>query len=269
MGRGYWRFESEREKSLMKIGIVAAMADEAGILVGKSIQAGELSYLPEGGMIFLSGIGAKRARSAALALIEKGATSLVSWGVAGGLSAEVSAGTLILPERVIAVDRSIYYVDPVWHKRLCSRLETHIEIHRGPLAESVSVVADCTGKIVLSQQAGAIAVDMESASIALAAKEASVPFMVIRAITDGVEMAIPRCTINSKDKFGRIRLLRLLLSLIRRPAEAATFFRLGRNFQAARATLTTVVRKAGSNMLCPERIDSPFSNKINRHYGFK
>ena len=96
-----------------------------------------------------------------------------------------------------------------------------------------------------------MAVDMESASIALAAKEAGVPFMVIRAIMDGVEMVIPRSVLNSFDKFGRVQPARLFSSLVRHPAELMALVRLCRNFQIARATLTTVVRQAGSNMLCP------------------
>jgi adenosylhomocysteine nucleosidase len=208
-------------------------------------------YLPEGGMIFFSGVGANRAHSAARTMLEKGATALVSWGFAGGLSPGFSTGSLILPERIIASDQSVYHVDPVWHERLCSRLEKHVELHRGILAESTTVLADCADKIALFQRTGAIAVDMESASIALAAKEAGVPFIVIRAIMDGAEMPIPRSALNSIDKFGRVRPLRLLSCLVRRPAELMALLRLGQNFEAARTTLITVVRQAGSNMFCP------------------
>ena len=130
----------------MRPGIVTAMAAEASILAKVPIPAGELICLPEGGMILLSGVGANRARSAARTLLEKGATALVSWGFAGGLFPGVSAGSLILPERIIASDQSVYHVDPVWHERLCSRLETYVGLHRGTLAESAAVLANCAEK---------------------------------------------------------------------------------------------------------------------------
>lgn len=235
----------------MHPGFVAATAAEARILAKVPIPAGELIYLPEGGMVLLSGMGANRARSAARTLLEKGATALVSWGFAGGLLPGVSAGSLILPERIIALDQSVYHVDPVWHERLCSRLETYVELHRGTLAESTVVLADCAEKIALFKRTGAMAVDMESASIALVAKEAKVPLIVIRTIADVAEMAIPGSALNSIDEFGRVSPLRLLSCLVRRPAEFPALLRLGRNFQAARATLITAVRQAGSNVLCP------------------
>ena len=130
----------------MRPGIVAATAAEARILTKVPIPTGELIYLPEGSMILLSGVGANRARSAARTLLEKGATALVSWGFAGGLFPGVSAGSLILPERIIASDQSVYHVDPVWHERLCSRLETYVGLHRGTLAESAAVLANCAEK---------------------------------------------------------------------------------------------------------------------------
>lgn len=227
------------------------MVAEARILAKEPIAAGELTPIPEGAMLLLSGMGADRARRAARTLLENGATALVSWGFAGGLLPGLSPGSLILPERILAVDRSIYYVDPVWHEFLGNRLKPHVSLHRGTLAESTVVLDSRAEKIALFQRTGATAVDMESASIALVAKAAGVPFMAIRAITDGPEMAIPQSILNSIDEFGRACLFKLFPYLTKRPAELMALVRLRRNFQAARATLTRVVRQAGSNFLCP------------------
>ena len=235
----------------MHPGIIAATAAEARILAKVPITAGGVTCLPEGSMVLLSGMGANRVRSAARTLLEKGATSLVSWGFAGGLLPGVPAGSLILPEHIVAADQTVYKVDPFWHEELRSRLGAYVGLYRGTLAESAAVLADSAAKTAFFHRTGATAVDMESASIAMAAKEANVPFMVIRAIMDGAEMVIPRSILNSIDEFGRVHPSRLLSCLVRRPAELMALIRLGRNFQAARATLTAVVRQAGSNMLCP------------------
>jgi len=238
----------------MSTGIIAATAAEARILTRAPISAGELIYLPEGSMVILSGMGARRAHSAARVLLEKGATALMSWGFAGGLLPRISAGSLILPEVVIAPDQSVYHVDPIWHERLCRLLETTVQFYRGILVESSAVLTGCAEKTASFHRIGAIAVDMESASVALVAKEARLPFTVIRAIVDNAEMFIPRSALNSIDEFGRVHPLRLLTCLARRPAEFTTLLRLGRNFQAARNTLHTVFSRIGSNMLCPSGI---------------
>jgi len=232
-------------------GIVTAIFAEARILSRGPIAPGEVLHLPEGALMLLSGMGADRARLAARFLLEKKAAALVSWGSAGGLLPGLSAGSLILPERIIASDQSVYRVDPIWHERLSSQLKGYLDLHKGALAESPVVLATCGAKSILFGRTGAIAVDMESASIALVAKEAGIPFAAIRAVTDAAEMNIPRSALSSIDEFGRVRLSRLLLGLVRRPVELRGLVRLGRNFQAARATLTTVARHAGSNLLFP------------------
>ena len=235
----------------MASGIVAAMVAEARILAKGPIAPGELILLPEGAMLLLSGIGANRARVAAQALMEKGATALVSWGSAGGLIPALSPGRLILPERILAADQSVYPVDPIWHERLYSRLKGYVDPHRGALAQSTVVLATPSEKAALFRRAGAVAVDMESASIAQVAKEAGMPFIAIRAIADGAEMDIPRGALDFIDEFGRVRLLGLLSFIIRHPVELFALVRMGRNFRAAETTLAKVALRAGSCLLCP------------------
>jgi adenosylhomocysteine nucleosidase len=235
----------------MRPGIIAPMVAEARILAKGPILPSGLIHLPEGAMMLLSGVGANRARLAARTLLGKGATALVSWGTAGGLLPGLFPGSLILPESIIAADQSAYYVDPVWHERLYSRMKGHVDIHKRPLAESAVVVASCAEKAHLLHRTRAIAVDMESASIAGIAKEAGLPFMVIRAITDLAEMAIPRSALRSIDEFGRVRLFKLIQCLVRDPTELPVLGRLIRNFRVAQATLATVALHAGSTLLCP------------------
>jgi len=239
----------------MASGIVAAMVPEARILGKGPIAPGELILLPEGAMLLLSGIGANRARVAAQTLMEKGATALVSWGSAGGLIPALSPGRLILPERILAADQSVYPVDPIWHERLYSRLKGYVDPHPGVLAQSTIVLATRSEKAALFRRTGAVAVDMESASIAQVAKEAGMPFMAIRAITDGAEMDIPRGALDSIDEFGRVRLIGLLSFMARHPVELSALVRMGRNFRAAETTLAQVALRAGSYLLCPHGQD--------------
>ena len=233
----------------MPPGIVAATTAEARILSGKAIAPDEFIQLPGGAILLCSGIGPHRARLGARALVEKGATALVSWGTAGGLLAGLSPGSLILPGRIIASDHSAYPVDPVWHERLCSRLKGHFSFYNEDMTESGTVLATRLEKETLWRRTGAIATDMESASIAWFAQEAGVPLAVIRAVADPAEMPIGPSLLQSIDEFGRVRFSRLVRSLIRNPMEILTLLRLGRNFRAAQAALVKVVRRAGNQFL--------------------
>jgi adenosylhomocysteine nucleosidase len=240
----------------MAPGIVAAMMTEARILAKGPIAPGELTLLPEGAMLSLSGIGANRARVAAQALLEKGATALVSWGSAGGLMPALPPGSLVLPERILVADQSVYPVDPIWHEGLCSRLKGYVDPHRGVLVQSTVVLTSRAEKAALLRRTGAVAVDMESASIAQVAKEAGIPFMAIRAIADGAQMDIPRSALDSIDEFGRVRPMSLLSLMARHPVELFVLLRMGRNFRAAKTTLARVALRARSCLLCPQgRID--------------
>jgi adenosylhomocysteine nucleosidase len=249
----------------MRPGVIAATAAEACILVKGHITPGKPVCFSDDGMLTLSGIGAASAYYAARSLLENGATGLISWGFAGGLTPEFSPGSLILPEQILAPDQSVYNVDPLWHGQLYSRLESSMKIHTGTLAESTVVLSNSTEKKAFFRQTGAAAVDMESASIARAAKEAGVPFAVIRAIIDSVETLIPRSVLNSIDQSGRVRPLRLLSGIVRNPSEWIASFKMGRNFLAARATLATVARQMGESRLWPSDENgcaSPVNNQI-------
>ncbi len=204
-----------------------------------------------GALLQISGIGAKRAHLAARTLLEKGATSLLSWGSAGGLIEGLFPGSLVLPKNIIAVDRSVYPVDATWRENLCAQLKGKVNLHEGLLAESMTVVTRPAEKAALFKQTGAIAVDMESAAVAAEAQRAGVPFMAIRAVADPVNIALPLCAIASLDEFGKLRPLGLLKALAKNPVELFSLVRLGRNFHAAQSTLSIVARLAGTKLSVP------------------
>jgi adenosylhomocysteine nucleosidase len=238
--------------SLKRLGIVVAMTAEARSLVRKPIVTGDLIHLPEGILVKISGIGPRRAGGAAQNLLEHGATALLSWGSAGGLVPTLSSGSLVLPSSVVGADQSSYSTDPTWHGHLFNRLKGYVDLHQGPLAESVVVLKSSAEKRVLFERTGAMAVDMESGAVAKVAQDAHASFMAIRAISDPADMAIPQSSVGAIDEFGELNLLRLLKKLIRHPFELFAMIRLGWNFRAAQVTLAKVARLAGPHLLIPQ-----------------
>jgi len=237
---------------LSHLGIIVAVTAEARSLTREAIPNGELIRLPEGAVLNVSGVGPTRAASASKILLEEGATALLSWGSAGGLSPKLPPGSLILPKTVMASDQSLYRVDAGWHDRLCNRLEGYIDFNTDPLLESTTVVCTLAEKAVLFRRTGAVGVDMESAAVAAVAGKAQVPFIAVRAVADSMDTTIPESTLNAFDEFGRLRFFRLILGLAGHPTELPAMVRIARAYRAAQRTLASVVHLTGTNLLVPQ-----------------
>ena len=221
-------------------GIVVAMVSEAKTLTKAPWMPGELIHLPEGGIVNIAGIGARRAEGAARALLAHGVTGLVSWGTAGGLVSGLSPGSLLLPKSILRPDRSLYGVDQTWHHRLWSQLQESVTLHEGVLGESPRVLMTPQDKELFSSQTGAVAVDMESGAIAAVASEAKVPFVAIRAVSDAFDSVLPFTVLKSFDKFGRLDKVGLVRALTRHPQDIPRWLKLIWELRSARKTLTLV-----------------------------
>ena len=238
-----------QEINLEILGIVAPLTMEARSLASQPVTTGGLVQLPGGTLLKVAGIGAEQAHAAAEMLIAEGATALLSWGSGGALQPQLSAGNLILPKNIIDLQGRIFLTEKAWHDRLVRRLTSHLVISTEPLAQSSTVLTNFSEKLDFFKQNSAIAVDMESGSVAEVATRANLPFMAIRAIADTSDMTIPQSGLNAIDEYGRLRPFQLLLSLLRRPADFLLLNRLRRNFTAARATLSKVARLLGDDFL--------------------
>ena len=226
------------------LGIVVATTAEATSLPKHPLFRGRV-------LLQISGIGANRAHLAARILLEKGATSLLSWGSAGGLIPGLSPGSLVLPKKIIGVDGSVYSVDSAWHETLRTQLKGKVNLHEESLAERTTLMTSPAQKATLSQQTGAIVVDMESAAVAAVAQKVPVPFLAIRAVVDPVDMTLPQSALAALNEFGKLRPLGLLKACAKNPMELFAWVRLARNFREARSTLVKVARLAGSSLFVP------------------
>ncbi|HYA20780.1 MAG TPA: hypothetical protein VEG25_09075 [Burkholderiales bacterium] len=231
------------------IGIVAALSVEARCLVGRTLAPNERVQLPgSNGWIQLCGIGRGKALRAAQSLLEAGATALLSWGTAGGLDPELSAGTLVLPQQVIGADRRVFPVDEAWRSRLEQRVSGHVATCSGLLLESLSVFTHPSQKQSMAKQPRAVAVDMESAAIGQVANRGRVPFIVVRAIVDQAITPIPSSAMSAVDEYGRLQIMPLVAALLTHPGHLPALIALARAFRAAQKTLSTVARHAGPGL---------------------
>lgn len=206
----------------MRLGIITGLADEAACLAASP----DVS-------IVCAGPGPTRAAEAARAAIAQGAKVLVSFGVAGSLVPAVRPGQLVLPETVMADGRR-FATWPLLRQELASALSV---LHQGLLVGSDTPIASPAAKRALSERTGAILVDMESHAVALLAASAGLPFVVLRAVIDGADEAVPEVALAGMGEDGRSRTWPVVRGVMQRPWQLPQLVRLGLRMQAALAAL--------------------------------
>ena len=167
----------------MRIAIIAAMEREVGPLIrgwkAKTIEyEGRRYRLFEYGETVLTcaGIGAGTARRATEALIRYASPQrVISAGFAGALEGSLGIGDIIEPRMVINAQDGV---------------RTDTGGGKGILVSSANV-AGTKQKAQLGKSYGAIAVDMEAASVAQAAQARGIAFAALKAISDAADFELP------------------------------------------------------------------------------
>ncbi len=217
-----------------------------GVITGLRAEARCLSGLDLA--VACSGARPGRARMAAARLLAEGATGLVSFGLAAGLGPELQPGDLVLAAAVVLPDGRSLPTDPPWRSRCAAALDgAGIAVHAGAIAGTRHLLATPAQKQALFKATGALAADMESHAVAELASAAAIPFIVVRAISDPAEQALPEVAIRCLGPGGQIRPA-ALIGVIARPGELAALIRLGLQARRALAALSQVARRAGGSL---------------------
>lgn len=169
------------------------------------------------------------AADAAYQLVEQGVNALVSFGFAGGLDPALRPGALIIPSAILSEGHS-YAAEPTLADRFGG-----LTGHR-LVADSLAAT-DAVAKRRLHAATGAHAIDLESGSVARVALAHSLPFVVVRAISDAADRDLPPAALLAVDKRGRIDLIRVLGSLLRQPKQLPALLALASDAAAARRSL--------------------------------
>jgi hopanoid-associated phosphorylase len=243
---------------LSAAGVVAALAAEARVLGAAQPKGEGLAVLADGNLLVVSGMGPDAARSAAQRLIDAGATSLVSWGLAGGLDPDLEAGAVCVPREVIAADGSRLWTARPWQESLSSSLPSGRRVGNDALLTAKYALETPADKSAARRATGACAVDMESAAVAQVAEARGVPFIAVRVIVDSARDRIPQAVARAS-RAGKLRTGRLVLGLIRSPLEIASFLRLARRYRVALRSLRAV---AALGKLEPPSVTSEVTSEV-------
>ena len=171
-----------------------------------------------------TGIGMKRARAIARqALAALPETQLViATGVAGALSGGLRPGDIVIADRAIRARRDsshpeqVLTVDGAIVDR-CERAlhRAGLDSSTGAILTSMRVLPNPQEKRAAKQNSGAIAVDMESAAIAMEATARGIPFAIVRTVIDSLDDEIFGAEVA--DDEGRVKPLAAANYLVRNP----------------------------------------------------
>ncbi len=209
-----------------RVGVVCALTAEAHCLT-------RTPPLDPAIQLTVTGTGSAAARQGVQELLSAGVDALVSWGTAGGLDPQLSAGTLLVPETVVSQDRS-YTPCPEWRQRLLQCLQP-VQPEQGPLLHTPTALSNPADKARAPEHRHAVACDMESGVIAAAAAQARLPCIVVRAIADPAHLRVPLWTLQATAAGA---LHKAALPALLHPTDWPALYRLSRALRAALRTLS-------------------------------
>lgn len=168
--------------------------------------------------------------------------ALLGAGVAGALSPELGIGAIIVSQRVCDSTG----LAPAPDERLLSRALTLPGVQVATLVTARRPVATHEEKAALAASTGEdglCAVDMESAAWAREAAERRIPYLVVRAISDGAEEELPGYLSDCLDAEGSIRRSRVVYRALARPASIPTLLRMRRRLRECGDGLAAFVER--------------------------
>jgi adenosylhomocysteine nucleosidase len=229
---------------LSGVGVVAALASEARALGpsmprGGTIPLSELALIGDGALLCVSGIGRGAAAAAAGALVEAGASALMTFGMAGALDPSLKAGSVVLPRELIAGDGTRYQACASWRARVAAAVSPLRAVTEGDLLTSDLAIETPADKAAAFRSTGAAAVDMETAAVAQIAARHNLPFIAVRVIVDTAADKLPHAVVAAS-RAGRVRFGKLIAGLAMAPGEIAALMRLAQRYRVAMRSLRVI-----------------------------
>lgn len=226
-------------------GLIVALPAEARSVGARGVRPGGCAR-SQHGWIAVAGIGPHNAMRAAERLLECGVDRIANWGVAGALDASLAPGDIVVPDRIRhADDDPGFATDAAARARIAAACAGTLRVRQGTLWSAPEPIAGEAGKRALAKRSGAIAVDMEAASIAAVAARAGLPFVAVKAICDPLDRELPLRILRALDGGGSGPSWRMLSAIaFGGPPVWSAARSLARDFARARVALTSAARLA-------------------------
>jgi hopanoid-associated phosphorylase len=186
--------------------------------------------------------------SAALeAAIARGASGVISFGVAGGLRPGLVAGDCVVASGVRAGEEVIG-TDSAWARNLLAAIPgaVHAEI-----VGADAVVMTPAAKADVHAATGAVAVDMESHIAAKVAAKHRLPFAACRVVIDGAHRTLPPAAAVGLREDGTTDIAAVLRSVMLEPRQIPDLIHTARDARVAWRSLHAARLRIGASLGFP------------------
>jgi hopanoid-associated phosphorylase len=187
------------------------------------------------------------------AAIARGASGIISFGIAGGLAPHLAPGDWVVASGV-RNGNDVIATDRPWTQRLLEKLPgaVHAEV-----AGASAVVVSALEKRDLHNETGAAAVDMESHIAAEIAAEHRIPFAACRVIIDPAHRTLPPAATLGLRLDGAPDVPAVFRSLRQKPSQFPDLIRIASDAYIARRALRSGREQLGVGLGFPYYNDTP------------
>lgn len=214
-----------------RIAILAALDWEAAALAAAA---------GPGVAVIASGAGPAAAAAAARRAVGDGARLLISCGSAGGLI-DCAPGLIVVAQAVIGEDGKRIDLNQSLVEYFSRSFEDCGAVSSGPLASPGHALSTPEAKRALHRDSGALAVDMESGTIADVAMRAGVACVALRVVLDPADARVPPAALAGMHG-TRTRIGPVLAGLVKSPRDLPDMLRLARGAAIVRNRLRCCAR---------------------------
>jgi hopanoid-associated phosphorylase len=176
--------------------------------------------------------------TAALRDAVAGARAVISFGICGALDPTLAVADLVVADGAVDGGERLA-ADPAWTAALRSALPSS---RPGLVTGGGSIVGSIADKAALRQASGAAIVDMETLAVAKAARDAGLPFAVVRAVSDSAAFALPRSAQAGFKADGEPDIGAVIRALAARPWELPALIRTALDAEKAFRSLMDAAR---------------------------
>ena len=188
--------------------------------------------------VVCAGASAERAAALSRELIAAGCQGLLSFGIAGALAPDLDGGDLVVAHGLRDAEGKDHTADAAWRSALTAQMdENFLHYREGSILGSARPLMNAADKADAFAESGCLAVDMESAAMAVEAVKSGLPFLAVRAIADRAGDDLPTLVENAVRPDGRPAVGRVLAALLKRPGDLPATLRLARQSELALARL--------------------------------
>jgi len=186
-------------------------------------------------------------RAALRAAIGRGASGIISFGIAGGLAPGLAAGDWVVASAV-RNGNDVIATDRAWAQRLLDILPNALHAH---VVGTDVLVPGPKEKSQLHGQTGSAAVDMESHIAAEVAAEHRIPFAACRVIIDAAHRALPPAATLGLRPDGSPDVAAVFRSVCQTPSQLPDLVRTAIDLQIAKRALQSGRKQLGIGLGFP------------------